>query len=110
MIRPSQNLLKVFSLVSLACLSIPVSIYALWIYVIDLGSTQAENVTIFKSYFPGFLQGRWSTTLLSIVFCIASIILSNISLKLSQILWRILNYTVLTISSLLLLLNAFSMM
>ncbi|SFB26790.1 hypothetical protein [Algoriphagus aquimarinus] len=106
----NQSRLKLYSLVSLGCLLIPLSIYALWIYVIDMGSTQAENVTIFKSYFPDFLHGRWDTTLLSIVFCIASITLSNISLKLPQILWRILNYTVLTISSLLLLLNIFSMM
>lgn len=106
----SQTRLKIFTLVSFACMSIPVSIYVLWLYVIDLGSTQAERVTIFNSYFPEFLHERWDTTLVSIVFCISSIILSNISLSLSQKIWRILNYIILVISSLLLALNVFSMM
>ncbi|REG82544.1 hypothetical protein C8N25_12175 [Algoriphagus antarcticus] len=106
----NQNRLKVFTLVSLVSLSIPLSIYVLWICIFDLGATQAERVAIFQSYFPDFLHGRWGTTLLSMFFCIVSIILSNMSLKLPQKIWRILNYTVLVISSLLLGLNVFSMM
>ncbi len=106
----SQTQLKILTFVSLICLLIPLSIYGLWIYVIDLGTTQAERVAIFKDYFPSFLNGRWSTTLLSIAFCVSAIIFSSISLKLSGKLWKLLNIIILILSSLLLLLNLFSMM
>lgn len=106
----NKTQLKILTLVSLICLLIPFSIYGLWIYVFDLGTTQAERVAIFKDYFPGFLDGRWSTTLLSITFCVSAIIFSSISFKLSGKLWRSLNIVILIISSLLLLLNLFSMM
>jgi len=101
---------KILTLVSLICLLIPFSIYGLWIYVFDLGTTQVERVAVFKDYFPNFLNGRWSTTLLSIAFSISAIILSSISLKLSIKIWKSLNILILLLSSLLLLLNLFSMM
>ena len=101
---------KILTLVSLICLLIPFSIYGLWIYVFDLGTTQVERVAVFKDYFPNFLNGRWSTTLLSIAFGISAIILSSISLKLSIKIWKSLNILILLLSSLLLLLNLFSMM
>lgn len=106
----NQTQLKVLTLASLICLLIPFSIYGLWIYVLDLGTTQAERVAIFKGYFPDFLNGRWDTTFLGIVFCVSSIILSSISLKMSGKSWKRLNYIALIISSLLLFLNLFSMM
>jgi hypothetical protein len=106
----SQSLIRILTLLSLASASIPLSIYGLWIYVFDLGNTQAERVAIFQSYFPGFLHGRWDTTIVSIVFCIAAIILSSISLKFSTKLWKALNILILAISCLLLALNVFSMM
>ena len=101
---------KISTLLSLICLLIPLSIMALWIYVFDLGTTQAERVAIFKDYFPDFLNGRWSTTILSITFCIIAIIFSSNNLKLSKKFWKILNVIILVISSLLLFLNLFSMM
>lgn len=108
--RLNQTQLKILTLVSLICLLIPFSIYALWIYVFDLGTTQAERVAIFKDYFPDFLNGRWSMTFLSITFAIIAIIFSSISLKLSGKLWKVINIIILVLSSLLLLLNLFSMM
>ena len=101
---------KILTLLSLICLLIPFSIYTLWIYVFDLGTTQAERVAVFKSYFPGFLNGRWSTTLLSIFFLIIAIIFSSNNSKLTNKSWKILNIIILVISSLLLFLNLFSMM
>lgn len=62
--------LKTATIIGFICLSIPLSVYALWISVFDLGTTQAERVALFKDYFPEFLHGRWDTTYLSIVFCI----------------------------------------
>jgi hypothetical protein len=101
---------KTSTLISLICLLIPVSIYILWIYAAGLGTTQTERVIIFKSYFPDFLSGRWSTTILSIFFCIVAIIISSNSLKLSKNFWKATSTTILIISSLLLFLNLFSMM
>jgi len=101
---------KILTLLSLISLLIPFSIYALWIYVFNLGTTQAERVAVFKNYFPDFLNGRWSTTLLSIFFLIVAIIFSCNNLKLAKKNWKILNIIILVISSLLLFLNLFSMM
>lgn len=101
---------RVLTSASLICLLIPFSIYSLWLYVIDLGTTQAERVAIFKDYFPDFLGGRWSTTILSIAFGILAVILSSISLKHSKKNWKSLNILILLFSSMLLLLNLFSMM
>lgn len=101
---------KISILLSLICLLIPFSIYVLWIYVLDLGTTQAERVAIFKDYFPDFLNGRWDTTILSIFFCIIAIILSSNNVKSAKKLWKVLNRIILIVSSLLLFLNVFSMM
>jgi hypothetical protein len=102
--------LKILSLVGMLCLSVPFSIFGLWNYSWNLGTTQDERVSIFKSYFPGFLQGQYDSALLSIVFCILAGVLSIICLKLLEKPWRILNIFNLALCSLLLLLNLFSMM
>ena len=101
---------KIFTLISLICLIIPFSIYSLWIYVFKLGTTQAERVSIFKDYFPDFLDGRWSTTIISIIFSISAVILSNVNLKYLKGIWKFINIVILILSSLLLILNLFSMM
>ena len=103
-------LLKTATFISLLCLSIPISIYGLWINAFNMGTSQVERVSIFNSYFPDFLHGRWHTTYLGITFCVLAIILSSISLKMSGKLWRALNIIILIFGSLLLLLNLFSMM
>lgn len=102
--------LKTTSLIGLISLIIPLSIFGLWIHAYKLGNNQTDRVTIFKSYFPDFLNGRWDITYLSMAFCISAIILSIISLKLSGISWKMLNYIVLIFSILSLSLNLFSMM
>ena len=77
----NQTSLKIATLVSLICLLIPLTIYGLWIYAFNLGTTQVERVTIFKDYFPDFLNGRWDTTFISIAFCVVAILLSTNNLK-----------------------------
>jgi hypothetical protein len=94
----------------LFCLFIPFSIIGLWMRAFNLGDNQADRVSIFNNFFPDFLRGKYSTTLLSIAFCIAAIFLSIICLKLSEKLWKFLNIAVLVISISLFLLNLFSMM
>ena len=106
----TQNKLKLVTLLSFICLLVPFSIYGLWIYVFNLGTTQTERVSIFKDYFPDFLTDRLSSTLLGITFCILAIIFSSISLKLSGIFWKALNILIIVVSSLMLFLNLFSIM
>ena len=106
----NKSLLKRLTLVSLIFLSIPLIIYGLWTHAFKLGTTQVERVDIFYSYFPELLQGRYVLAYISIAFCLLTIILSSISLKLSGIFWKTLNIIILIINSLLLLLNLFQLM
>jgi hypothetical protein len=105
-----QKKLKTHTIIGLLSLSIPLSIYALWIYSFNQASTQLESVVIFKNYFPEFLQGRWSTTLLSIFFCGLALFFCKNSLKLSNKYWKTVSIITLIFSYLLLFLNVFSMM
>lgn len=102
--------LKTFTGLALICLLINILILGLWIYAFNLGTTQIERVAIFDNYFPDALVGRWNITFLSMAFCIAAIILSNISMKLPGKLWKLLNIIILIFSILSLSLNLFSMM
>jgi hypothetical protein len=100
----------VFSLLGVLCVSIPVSIQALWIYVFNLDISQPEKTERFQSYLPEFLHGQYGINLLSLALCIAAIILSSISLRTTVKLWKFVNIFVLVLSILLLLLNLFQMM
>mgnify|MGYP000221077765 CR=1 FL=1 len=101
---------KILTFISFLCLTIPFTIYFLWFYVFDLGTTQAERVLIFKSYFPDFLHGRWSTTILSIIFSAIAVVLSGTNLKQLKNGWKFINIILLVFSCILLFLNLFSMM
>ena len=101
---------KVLTFISFLCLTIPFTIYFLWIYVFDIGTTQVERVLIFKSYFPGFLHGRWSTTFVSIIFSAITIFLSITNLKQLKNGYKFINSIMLIFSCILLFLNLFSMM
>lgn len=106
----SQTKSKILTLISLICLIVPFSIYSLWIYAFNLGATQAERVSVFKDYFPDFLDGRWDITIISIIFCITAVILSSINLKHLKGIWKLINIVILILSSLLLFLNLFTIM
>ena len=106
----NQTASKILTLVSFICFLIPFSIYSLWIYVFNLGTNQAERVAIFNDYFPDSFNGKWSATLISVLFCILAIILSSFNLKRLERYWKSLNVLILILSCLLLLLNLFSMM
>jgi hypothetical protein len=104
--------LKILTLVSFICLLIPSSILGLWIYVCarNVGTPQPEIVAIFKDYFPDFLHGRWGTTLISMIFCVSSIVLSGFSMKLTDKLWKVINTIIVSMSSIMLFFNLWSMM
>lgn len=106
----TQQQLRAFSLTGVLCLSIPVSLQALWIYSSNSEVTQLARAALFKSYFPEFLHGQYSITLLSIAFCIVAIVLSSVCLQTTVKLWKAVNIIVLVLSILSLLLNLFQMM
>ena len=108
--RLNQNKLKLQTVLGLLTFSIPLSIYALWIYTINTGSTHLENVALFKNYFPEFLQGRWNTTLISIFFCGLAIFFCRNTLKISNKYWKTVSVLIFFLSCLFLFLNVFSMM
>jgi len=105
----TPRVLKLLTFLGLVCLSIPISILGLWIYVTNSVINQDEMVTTFNSFIPDFLQGRYTINYLSIAFCILAIIISTINLKSSGKIWKA-NMIILVFSSLLLLLNLFQMM
>ena len=106
----TSPLLKLLTFLGVLCISIPILLQGLWIYVFNLADNQSDRVAILHSYFPEFLNGRYITTYLALAFCLLAIILSSISLKLSGILWKSLNIIILIIGCLLLLLNLFQLM
>lgn len=108
MINDNQIKLKVLTLLSFVCFSIPFSIYGIWIFSFNLGTTQAERTSIFKAHFPDFLDGRWRLTILSIIFSLTAIVISS-SIKQLKKTWKTVNFLIIMISSILLFLNLFSM-
>jgi len=102
--------LRVYSLLGVLCLSIPISLIALWIYAANSATTFEGSVALFRSYIPTFLHGYGNTPLFSVVFCIAAIILSSVCIQTTVKLWKVVNIVVLTLSILSLLLNIFQMM
>ncbi len=102
--------LKIATVLGALCLFFPVLIIGLWIHAFNLGTTQTERVEIFTNYFPGFLHGRFTHTLVSMAFCILSIVLCRMGMKLPEKSWRALNSFSLVLAALILLMNLFEMM
>ena len=102
--------LKIASVAGQICLIVPALIIGLWIHAFNLGTTQTERVEIFTNYFPGFLHGRFAHTFVSMAFCILSMILCRMGMKLQGKSWRALNSISLGLGALILLMNLFEMM
>ncbi|WP_299528888.1 hypothetical protein [uncultured Lutibacter sp.] len=101
--------LKLLTFLSVIFISIPILLQGLWIYAFSLADNQSEAVTIFHSYYPEYLHGPYTSTYISIAFCLLAIILSSISLKLSGKLWKTLNTVILIFGSLMFFLNLFQL-
>lgn len=110
-VKPLSRIqLMILSFMGLIFSSIPVYIFGLWIYVSMQANTQALRVDIFHSYFPNFMQGQNTTSYISIIFGMVAVLLATPGLNLSGIFWKILNVFILTICSLLLMMNLFWLM
>lgn len=106
----TQHLLKLLSFAGILFLSVPAIIFILWIYSSMHSTTQAESVSLFNSFLPAFLQGRYDSTYLSVVFCLIGIVIGAVCLKLHGKVWITLNVSVLVLCSLMMLLNLWSLM
>ena len=106
----SKGRLKAFSLVGILFGLIPVVIFALWIYANSQTDGYPENVELFHSYFPVWLQGRWSTTYVSLICCVLCMTACGIGVALKGRGWRLINRTFVILAGLLLCLNLWSMM
>ncbi len=102
--------LKIATVLGALCLFFPVLIIGLWVHSFNLGTTQMERVAIFHHYFPDPLQGRFTLTLISMAFCILSLILSRMGIKLPGKLWKAVNRITFGLGVLILLMNLFEMM
>ena len=102
----SPSLLKLLAFFGVLCVSIPILLQGLWIYVFSITDNYSDAVAILQSYYPEFLNGPFATIYISIAFCLLSIIVSIITRKV----WKTLNTLVLICGSLLLFLNLFQLM
>lgn len=106
----SAKQLKAFSLAGIFLGSIPVVLFVLWIYANSITEGYPDNVELFNSYFPTWLQGRWSTTYLSLVCCVLCMTACGIGLQLKIRGWRVVNRIFVIIAAFMMCLNLWSMM
>ena len=71
--------LKLLTGISFILILMPILLYALWIYSFNSQSNQADRVKMYQSYFPDFLKGRYTISLISLVLCLLGIILSTVT-------------------------------
>lgn len=74
MIRSSKS---ISALIGIIAFIIPLSLYALWIYGCNQTSGYPENVPLYDSYLPDFLQGRFTTAIVSFVLCLIAVLLNG---------------------------------
>lgn len=101
---------KLAALIGLVIFSVPLVLFLLWIHACNQTSGYPENVHLYDSYFPKFLTGRFTTTILSIVLCIVAVGLNVRNLDNSNKFLRVVSWFVVVAGGLLGALNLFSMM
>ena len=99
---------ELLTYLALFCLLISLTITFLWIRAFNIGNTPLERIDIFLNYFP--FVGVDSITILDILCCVASIVLSSICLNQNRIGWRIFNISIIVVSALKLLLILWGML
>lgn len=98
------------ALVGLVLFMIPLGLFLLWNHAFNETKGYPDNVNLYNSYFPGFLRGRFTTTILSFVLCVVAVILNSRNLNNPNRWLRAISWLVVAGGSLLGLLNLFSMM
>ena len=102
--------LTFFTVLSFISVLIPILIWVLWSYCFNSQTNQADRVKMFESYFPESLNGQFTISLISLLLCFLSIILSSIYLNRKTPLLRAISIVVIVAGSLMTLLSLFSLM
>lgn len=101
---------KLLTLISLLCVSIPISMTLLWIDVFNKFSTHSERLQQYFSYFPEFMATRNSSAVVSLLFAVLAIVFTSLSLKKSDRFLSIINVLILILGISVLALNLWGIM
>ena len=101
------TLLTVLSFISVL---IPILIWVLWSYCFSSQTNQADRVKMFESFFPDFLNGQFTISLISLLLCFLSIILSSIYWNQRTSSLKSISILVIVAGGLMMLLSLFSLM
>jgi len=102
--------LKLLTGISFISILIPLLFWVLWIYCFNSKSNQADRVEMYNSYFPEFLNGRYTISLISLLLCFLGIILSAIYWRKKTLLLKSITLISLIAGILLMILSLFSLM
>jgi hypothetical protein len=108
----STNRIKIYSLLSKLFLLVPLALWGLWIYISqrDINSTLYENQAKFDSLLPGFMRSNMNFFLIIVLFCVISMVLAAICLKVKSESSKAINIIVISIAGLMILMQLFSML
>lgn len=106
---PNSRRLIILTGLGFICLLISLAILFLWIHAFDQGSSQQERVQIYLSYFPSFL-GQIGVTIIEVLLALNAIVFGGIGRRLRGFGWKLLNVTIITGGSFIVLFNIWGLM
>jgi hypothetical protein len=89
---------------------VPAFFFVLWIHACNQTNGYPDNVNLYQNYLPSVLRGRFTTTILSIIFCAISVALNAGNLRNSNQLLKAVSWLIVIAGASLGFLNLFSMM
>jgi len=109
-IKISVLKLQLLTGISFMLILIPIVLWGLWNYCFNSQSNQADRVKMYNSYFPEFLNGQYTISLISLLLSFLGIILSSIYFHRRTSILKVINKFVLVAGILLMILSLFSLM
>jgi uncharacterized membrane protein len=101
---------RIFTLISFVLILIPIIIWGLWIHSYNSQDNQADRLKMFLQYFPEFLEGQYTLSLISILLCILGILFSSIAWTYKSKLLKFLSVLIMIGAGLTLLLTLFTLL
>lgn len=98
------------ALIGVVLFIIPLGFFLLWVYACDQTNRYPDNVLLYNNYLPGFLKGRYTTSVLSFFCCALTLFLNARNLNDMNRRMKIISWVAVIASGLLGFLNLFSMM
>lgn len=102
--------LKLLTGISFLSILIPVFLWVLWDHCFTSQSNQADRVKMYNSYFPEFLHGRYTLSLISLLSSILGIILTTVYFHRRTSSLKVMNVIALAVAILMTMLSLFSLM